>query len=169
MKIFVEKMMAPHDSAVYASEGVAGGVSGWDAVDEAAVERYEEDGFLLVRDAIPREVVEAAVAELQGMREADDPDCQGVYFEGLMRGWLGLSSFDPDLPDTPQLTQLAMSEAVDSLAELPREARIDLVRKFMGFVVRRIYLWLRSRTTGLCCGRSSEWQGRRCGCFRIWR
>ena len=135
MKIFVEKMMAPHDSAVYASEGVAGGVSGWDAVDEVAVERYEEDGFLLVRDAIPREVVEAAVAELQGMREADDPDCQGVYFEGLIRGWLGLSSFDPDLPDTPQLTQLAMSEAVDSLAELPREARIDLVRKFMGFVV----------------------------------
>ena len=40
--------------------GVAGGVSGWDAVDEAAVERYEADGFLLVRDAIPREVVEAA-------------------------------------------------------------------------------------------------------------
>ena len=134
MKIFIEKLMAPHDPSVYLSAGEAPGVAGWDAIDAEAVARYEEAGFLLVRDAVPHELIEAAVQELQGMREADDPGCQTVYFEGLMRGRLGLPSFDPQLPDTPRLAQLAMSEAVDSLAQLPHEARSDLVRKFMGFV-----------------------------------
>ena len=134
MKIFIEKLMAPHDPSVYESAGDAPGVGGWNAFDADTLARYEEAGFLLVRDAVPRELVEAAVRELQGMREADDPGCQTVYFEGLMRGRLGLPSFDPLLPDTPSFAQLAMSEAIDSLAELPRDARSDLVRKFTGFI-----------------------------------
>ena len=77
--------MAPHDPSVYTSAGDAPGVDGWHAVDADAVARYEKAGFLLVRDAVPHELIEAAVRELQGMREADDPSCRSVYFEGLMR------------------------------------------------------------------------------------
>ena len=107
MKIFIEKLMVPYDPSVYTSTGEVPGVAGWDAVDVDAVAGYEEAGFLLVRDAVPRQLVEAAVRELEGMREADDPGCQTVYFEGLMRGRLGLPSFDPQLPDTPAIVVYA--------------------------------------------------------------
>ena len=134
MKIYIEKLMDPHEAAVYSVSGEAVGVNGWDGIDAAALTRYEAEGFLLVRGAVPRALVDEAVRELQEMREADDPGCQTIYFEGLIREKLGLPAFAPDLPDTPHFGQLAMSEAVDSLAELPRQARSELVRKFMGFV-----------------------------------
>ncbi len=134
MKIYIEKLMDPHEAAVYSVSGEAVGVNGWDGVDAAALARYEAEGFLLVRDAVPHALVDEAVRELQAMREADAPGCQTIYFEGLIREKLGLSAFAPDLPDTPRFGQLAMGEAVDSLAELPRQARSELVRKFMGFV-----------------------------------
>ena len=134
MKIFIEKMMQGHDPGVYAVDGDAASVAGWRNLGAEALTRYETEGFLLIRDAVPAELISRAMDELHKMRETDDPECQTVYFEGMIRDRLGLPAFDPDLPDTPSFKDLAMSEAIDSVSELPRDVRNQLVRKFMGFV-----------------------------------
>ena len=134
MKVYIEKQMEPHDPGVYRADGDADSVAGWEMIDAAALDRYDEQGFLVVRNGLPPASVAAAMQELGAMTEAEDPGCQTVYFEGLIREELGLPGFDPQLPDTPEFKDLTMSASIDSVAELPRHVRSKLVRKFMGFV-----------------------------------
>lgn len=134
MNIFIEKLMKPHSPAVYQMDAEADSVDGFQAVDQAALDRYEAEGFLLIRGGLPADVVAAAVTELEAMRGDDDPGCEAVYFEGMMRERLGMAALHLDLPDTPSFEQLAMSDRIDAIADLPRDVRRELVRKFMGFV-----------------------------------
>jgi len=131
---YIEKQMRPHDPDLYRNLGDANRVSGLGAVDAAAVAQYEQQGFLLIRPAISADYIHRASDELRSMTEADDPGCQAIYYEGMMRQRLGWEQFDPTMPDVPKLADLRMSETIDAIAELPRDVRSQSVRKFMGFV-----------------------------------
>lgn len=85
MRVVIEPQIPAHDPTLYKAAHVAEGVEGFDAVDEAAMKAYDEQGFILIRGGFTAEEVAAARQELADMARSDDPRCAAVYYEGELR------------------------------------------------------------------------------------
>lgn len=106
-QLFRREPIEPHDPALYATSRVADGICGFDAVDAAAVERFHQDGFLVIHDAFsPTEVAEVLDALLD-LIDGANPEFKGPELEAL---------------------------ATNDFLSLPREAKQDHVRKLIYFV-----------------------------------
>ena len=124
--VVFEHPVSDHDPELYRSFGTFEPVDGWDALGAASAEQYERDGFLVVRGAIPGDMVAAALAELRSMSTADDPDCANVAYEGPMRSRL------EEVLGVP-LDSVGPDQLSAAIASVPPAERAAMVRKFMGF------------------------------------
>ena len=100
----MEKRTEP--DTLYAPEMLAEGVETFDAVEEAAIAGYHEDGFLVVRQGFTPEEVDAARAALLELIAGSRPDFAHIEFEAA---------------------------AQELLPTLSPEQRQDAVRKLMHF------------------------------------
>ena len=97
-----------YPAGLYRFEGVAGGVDGFAAVDDAAVERFHRDGYLVIRDAFTGWDVAGALDEMLELLALPDSEFGGIHFEH--------------------------SAPRERLAAMAPEQRQDYVRKFFRFV-----------------------------------
>ncbi|QDU90482.1 Phytanoyl-CoA dioxygenase (PhyH) [Pirellulimonas nuda] len=123
MRVVLEHAVENHPDWLYQAPNDVTSVEGWPAEPAAAMDSYHEQGYLLVRGAFGPEAVQRARDELAAMRLADDPRCEGVYFEGAVRDRLGA------------VGQTGVEEP-GRLPQLEPAVRAEYVRKFMGFVDR---------------------------------
>lgn len=129
-----EYPVADHAPELYRSFGSPQTLDGWGEWGAEALARYDRDGFLVVRGAIPTDLAERALDELVTMARADDPNCVTTAYEGSFRAVLE-AELGGSVDDTDAI---AVAEAI---ARIPAERRAALVRKFMGFT--RTHLVLR--------------------------
>jgi phytanoyl-CoA hydroxylase len=131
MKIVYEPPIPTHDPQLYQA-GIVGNnfVSGWDALDAAALVNYERDGYLVVRGGLSADEVAAARDELHAMSLADDPKCGTVAFEGSLQERLSLA-----IPSeaTPTKGQFSLGTSGDAMPAIAPTERARFVRKFMDF------------------------------------
>ena len=123
--ISFEHPVPDHAPDLYRSFGEPSSIQGWDGLPDA-VDQYQKDGFLVVRNAIPASVWEPALAELQGMAESADADCSNVTFEGSFQSILEGALGKP-VDEIDEQTRGSALGAVDPAV------RASHVRKFMGF------------------------------------
>lgn len=93
---------------LYHFDGLATGVDGFDAVTEADLQRFFEQGYLVIENAFSTDEVQSALDGLRFLIAGENPDFSGVMYEHQAAG----------VP-------------VDMLTA---EEKQDLVRKFMWFV-----------------------------------
>ncbi len=125
-----EKPVPDHAPELYRSYGTPDAVSGWDRWAPDVQARYDRDGFVVVREAIPRELWSAALEELQLMARSEDADCSNVTYEGAFQQVLERAlGAGVDAGDEESRTA-AMARA---MARIEPETRAAHVRKFMGF------------------------------------
>jgi phytanoyl-CoA hydroxylase len=133
-KVILEPKIEPHHAALYTADVVAEGVDSLAAVGAEQIAAYDDQGFLFIRGAFDVEEVTAAKRELQRMVLSDNPDCDGVYYEGIIRDYrISLSSENDRTIDGSHVGDLALGQASDQLPALPQNLRAKFVRKFMGF------------------------------------
>jgi phytanoyl-CoA hydroxylase len=96
-----------HAPELYAEVGIADSLHGLDAVDDAALARYAEDGYLAIANAFTATEIEAAK---QGMTDLVMGHCEG--FSGI----------------------LYENKARELLPSLSSGDRLDAIRKFDRFV-----------------------------------
>lgn len=121
-----ERPADDHAPDLYRSGGVPDALDGWDSWGDAARDQYDRDGFIVVRDAVPPDLRQAALTELQAMARSSDPDCATVSYEGALRALLEQHLGGP-IEEADEAARASAIAAVD-----PGE-RARLVRKFMGF------------------------------------
>lgn len=96
----------PHPPELYAYDTIAEGVAGFEAVTEAEIARYHEQGFLVIQDAFTQAEIEAA---LQGILDLIAGRCPG--FDSIE----------------------VEAAAQEKWPQLHGEERQDVVRKLMHF------------------------------------
>jgi len=134
--VFFEPKIPEHDPTLYAFERLEDGVPA--ARAEAALERFREEGFLLVKGLLPMADIMAAKAELEAMTLADNPDCWGVWYEGALRDHVQLDpARDREIDGKVSGVGFAPGQEADRLPEVEPRLRARFVRKFMGFVRRQ--------------------------------
>lgn len=124
--VVFETPIPDHDPGLYTSHGHITPIRGWEEFGAETERQYARDGFLVVKEAIPSEMIAAALAELKAMSRADDPDCVNIAYEGPMRGQIEeVLGTTVENADSEQLAA--------AIQTIPAEQRAGLVRKFMGF------------------------------------
>jgi phytanoyl-CoA hydroxylase len=134
-RVFFEPKIPLHDPALYAFERLEDGVPA-DAAG-AALARYREDGFLMVRGLLPAAEVQAARRELEAMARADAPACSMIWYEGALRDHLALDpARDREIDGKVSGIGFAAGQENDRVPALDPQLRARYVRKFGGFVKR---------------------------------
>ena len=132
-KVVLEPKIEPHASDLYRADRYAETLGGWAQADDSAVESFQREGYLVIRNAYSKEELDAASRELHEMQRAEDPRSDSVYFEGTVRDELARNS-TTNLPEVPREMGYALGDITDRLPNLPPEVRAKYVRKLMGFV-----------------------------------
>ncbi len=133
-EVVFERLAEPYDPKLYEGSLEAQSIDGFDALDEAAFEAYAAEGYLLIKNAYSPAEVEAARAELEAMALSNDPQCQAVFYEGLLRQHMDLKgSFEPSSSAQKGIS-FSLGETSNALPEVDPALRARHVRKFMGFV-----------------------------------
>ena len=110
-------------------------VDGWESFDAGACAQFNADGYLVVRRAIPPDLVAAAREELSAMTRTDDPGCDSICFEGRIRSLLR-TKVDDENSAAVTSGQFTLGKSDERMPELPGAERAAYVRKFMGFTER---------------------------------
>ncbi len=97
----------PDTSSLYTCDKIVTGVHGFDAIGEAEVRQFHEQGFLVVHDAFTPQETTDALDGLVDLINGKNPEFRGIQFE---------------------------SKAAKQLNELTSEQKQDAVRKIMSFV-----------------------------------
>ncbi len=138
VRVFFEPKIPLHEPDLYAFERLDEGMPAEAARGPAALERYREDGFLMVRGLLSLEVVRAARAELEAMAQAGDPGCAMIWYEGALRDHLALEpSRDREIDGRVSGVGFHAGQQDSCLPDLDPVLRARFVRKFMGFVDRQ--------------------------------
>ncbi|MFW6231435.1 MAG: phytanoyl-CoA dioxygenase family protein, partial [Spirochaetota bacterium] len=124
--IVFEKPVDDHAPDLYRSAGVPDALDGWDSWDDRARDQYDRDGFIVVRNAVPPKLLQAALNELKSMARSSDPACATVTYEGALRPLLEQQLGAP--PD--EADEASRTAAIERIEP---DERARLVRKFMGF------------------------------------
>lgn len=134
--VFFEPKIPDHDPALYAAERIEEGVPVEAAM--AALDRFRDDGFLMVRGLLTEAEVAAARAELEAMALGDAPDCWGIWYEGALREHITLDpALDREIDGKVGGVGFAPGQESDRLPDVEPTLRARYVRKFMGFVRRQ--------------------------------
>ncbi|MBI2302691.1 MAG: hypothetical protein HYU66_27610, partial [Armatimonadetes bacterium] len=75
--LFRRQLIPPPPPGLYPGERTIGGVRGYDAVGEAALARFEEDGCLVVHDAFTPAEVAGVVDGLLDLISGSNPEFKG--------------------------------------------------------------------------------------------
>jgi phytanoyl-CoA hydroxylase len=125
--------VAPHAPDLYSFSATAEGVDGFDAVDEAQVARYREEGFLVVHHAFSPAEVRAAIDGLSDLVAGKHPAFKAIQFRSQVRASLGTLSLAEKIDNTRRLLAFTEYEPrIRVMAEHPR--LIALVTKLLGAV-----------------------------------
>ena len=140
-RVFFEPKIPLHDPGLYAFERQDEGVPAAEAGLAATLERYREDGFLMVRGLLPEHEVLAARSELEAMARADRPGCAMIWYEGALRDHIALDPRrDREIDGRHGGVGFAAGQEADRLPAIDPELRARHVRKFMGFVEQKAAL-----------------------------
>jgi phytanoyl-CoA hydroxylase len=107
-RIYDYGVVDDYPQELYHYDAIARGVEGFDAVGEAQIDQFFEQGYLAIYDAFTLEEVQGALDGLLYLISGADANFKGVMYEHAAQG-------------------------VD-VESLPAEQRQDYVRKFMWFV-----------------------------------
>lgn len=141
MKIVYEPEIEEHSPELYEADLSAVYHNGWDAIDKTALNQYESEGYLVIRNGFNSDDVESARMELLKMTQADNPKCESIYYEGGIRKLLGNSLKGKDNQgDEKNLDELALGSQSEKLPDLDPKIRARYVRKFMGFTTHHFPL-----------------------------
>ncbi len=132
-RVILETKVEDHDPHLYRADVVGTGVDGFAAVTDTAVARFHEQGYLLVRGLFTAAEVKAALAELDAMVRADDPQCEGIWFEGSIREAIAQIPQGTEHGVSGQIEDLALGQTGDTMPALPGDVRAKYVRKFNQF------------------------------------
>jgi phytanoyl-CoA hydroxylase len=141
-RVFFEPRIPLHDPALYAFERLEQGVPAAEAGLEATLQRYREDGFLMVRGLLPASDVLAARAELEAMARVDPPGCAMIWYEGALRDHLALDpGRDREMAAKSEGgAGFVNGQEGNGLPAVDPELRARHVRKFAGFVEHKAAL-----------------------------
>ena len=140
-RVFFEPKIPLHDPDLYAFERQDHGVPAVAAGLAISLERYREDGFLMVRGLLPENDVLAARTELEAMARADPPGCAMIWYEGALRDHMALDpGRDREIDGKLGGVGFAPGQEHDRLPALDPELRARHVRKLAGFVERKAAL-----------------------------
>jgi phytanoyl-CoA hydroxylase len=140
-RVFYEPKIPLHDPTLYAFERQDEGVPAAEVGLAATLERYHEDGFLMVRGLLPEHEVLAARSELEAMARADRPGCAMIWYEGALRDHIALDPRrDREIDGRHGGVGFAAGQEADRLPAIDPELRARHVRKFMGFVEQKAAL-----------------------------
>ncbi len=124
--VVFEKPVEQHSEELYSNHGSFDPVVGWNQFGAEAVAQYDRDGFIVVRKAIPADLIQAVLKELNEMTIADDADCSTVSFEAPFRERIEeLLGTSVEQADSDQINSV--------ISAIPGRERSSFVRKFMGF------------------------------------
>jgi phytanoyl-CoA hydroxylase len=140
-RVFFEPKIPLHDPGLYAFERQDEGVPAAEAGLETTLERYREDGFLMVRGLLREPEVLAARSELEAMARADRPGCAMIWYEGALRDHIALDpGRDREIDGRHGGVGFAAGQEADRLPAIDPELRARHIRKFMGFVEQKAAL-----------------------------
>ncbi len=134
-RIVLEPVPAPYDPALYGGvPSPARTVDTLRSVADVEIELYREQGYLCVRHALSDALVAGARAELEAMALAEDPGCESVCFEGLIRDHLTIDAGRDQSGTTGRKQDFVLGQTADQIPALDPAVRAQFVRKFQGFV-----------------------------------
>lgn len=134
LRVFYEPKIAAHPPELYRFDGLDDGVEAAAAGSEAALQRYRDDGYLMVKGALPQAELGAARTELEQMARSDRPACSMVWFEGALRDHIALdANADRELDSGTSKSGFVQGQE-GGLPALDPALRARYVRKFMSFV-----------------------------------
>lgn len=111
----------PHDPHLYDCVGVADGVERLEDVDESAIARYREQGYLVIERAFGSEEVQAALEGLVGLILGKSPEFKNILFEAKAREILPTLSVDQRQDAVRKLMSFTRFDpGLRALAEHPR-------------------------------------------------
>jgi phytanoyl-CoA hydroxylase len=134
LRVFYEPKIAAHPPELYRFDGLEDGVDATAAGSDAALQSYRNDGYLMVKGALPVAELEAARIELEQMARSDRPACSMIWFEGALRDHIALDA-NADRPLDGNTTKSGFVLGQEGgLPALDPALRARYVRKFMSFV-----------------------------------
>jgi hypothetical protein len=137
IRVFFEPKIPLHDPELYAFERIDEGVAAETLGGVAVLDRYRDDGFLMVRGLLSVDEVLAARAKLEAMALADAPACEMIWYEGALRDHLTLDpSRDREADGRMSGVGFHGGQQSNRLPAVDPALRARCVRKFMGFVDR---------------------------------
>lgn len=149
-RVFFEPRIPLHDPDLYAFERQDHGVPAAEAGLSTSLERYRDDGFLMVRGLLPESDVLAARSELEAMARADPPGCAMIWYEGALRDHIALDpGRDREIDGRHGGVGFAAGQEHHRMPALDPELRARHVRKFAGFIERNAALGGLARQPGL--------------------
>jgi phytanoyl-CoA hydroxylase len=129
--VFDAAASAPHDPALYAHAGLAEGVAAFDDLDEAAIARYHEQGFLAIGQGFTPAEVGAALDGLTDLLMDAYPGFKGIQYERGARARLASMSLEERQDAVRKLMWFVPVEArLAALAHHPR--LLAAVRRILG-------------------------------------
>lgn len=138
VQVFFEPKIPMHRPDLYEFEALADGVGPTEAAQDEAMQRYRDDGFLLVKGLMEPELVRAGRRTLEDMALAEDPDCEQIWYEGALRDHLELdASKDVEIDGKRTGKGFIPGQQGNGLPPLDPAFRARFVRKFAGFVGRQ--------------------------------
>jgi phytanoyl-CoA hydroxylase len=120
-----------HEPDLYRGRPYEYAVAGLDGVSDADVERYREEGFLVVRGAFSPEKARAARDELARMTTMSDPQCLSMHFEQAI--WQHVGDVQVSSDDGGSMREEDKEQLRHRILALSPQLRGSLVRKFVGY------------------------------------
>ncbi|MGE3295607.1 MAG: phytanoyl-CoA dioxygenase family protein, partial [Geminicoccaceae bacterium] len=134
LRVFYEPKIAAHPPELYRFDGLEDGIDAAASRSEDALRRYRDDGYLMVKGALPLAELEAARVELEQMARSDRPACSMIWFEGALRDHIALDAkADRELDGGTTKSGFVQGQE-GGLPALDPALRARYVRKFMSFV-----------------------------------
>lgn len=114
-----------HAPDLYDFAAVAEGLSGLQAVDDAALARYHEQGYLVVNDAFTAEEMQAATNGLIDLIAEKNPDFSIIQFRTAVRDRLATLSLEERLNNVRKIGQFTdYDERLKAIAFHPQLLRV---------------------------------------------
>src|SRR4051812_47410613 len=86
--------VAPHAPGLYDYAAVAETIDGFDAITDADIARYHEQGFLAIRNAFSPIEIQSALAGLADLVAGLVPEFQNIQFRADVQGRLDSLNFE---------------------------------------------------------------------------
>ena len=135
IKTYYEPVASPPPRSLYFARNRMAAVGLDHALSTTGRHEYDADGVAIVGGVFSDDEVTAAKAELAVMTTADDPCCDGIWYEGGIRAHLPLDTArDHGAAGGALSDRFALGQESNSLPPLAPEIRAGYVRKFMGFL-----------------------------------